>query len=213
MLGLSSISGNNVVMVQTSQSLLDKLKASNDDAPWERLASLYAPILRSWIKGLEFQQADADDLLQEVLTTVSTEIAKFEHNGRTGAFRRWLKTILMNRARNHWRERKYRPGAEGGTDAQNKLDQLEDPQSSLAKRWDREYDRLILTRLWRMVEPRFTKPTCDAFRQQVIERQPAAVVAENLGTSINAVLIAKSRVLKELRREGAGLLCDDDDEG
>ncbi len=212
MLGLPSVSGNNVAMVQTSQSLLDKLKASNDDAPWERLASLYAPILRSWIKGLDLQQADADDLLQEVLATVSTEIAKFEHNGRTGAFRRWLKTILMNRVRNLWRERRYRPAAEGGSGAQHKLDQLEDPQSELAKRWDREYDHIILARLWRLIEPRFKKSTCDAFRQQVIDGQSAAVVAKKLGTSVNAVLIAKSRVLKELRREGEGLLCDEERE-
>jgi RNA polymerase sigma-70 factor, ECF subfamily len=40
----------------------------------------------------------------------------------------------------------------------------------------------------------------------VLEERPAADVAESLGLSVNAVLIAKSRVLRRLRQEGRGLI-------
>ena len=42
--------------------------------------------------------------------------------------------------------------------------------------------------------------------RQVQDGQPAAEVAEELGISVNAVLIAKSRVLKRLREKAAGLV-------
>jgi hypothetical protein len=40
----------------------------------------------------------------------------------------------------------------------------------------------------------------------VIDGQPASAVSEALGQTVNAVLIAKSRVLRRLRQEGRGLL-------
>ena len=56
------------------------------------------------------------------------------------------------------------------------------------------------------MEPEFTGPTWLAFRRQVIDGLPAAEVAAELGTSVNAVLLAKSRVLARLRKEARGLI-------
>ena len=43
-------------------------------------------------------------------------------------------------------------------------------------------------------------------RVLVFAERPASEVAETLGLSVNAVLIAKSRVLRRLRQEGQGLI-------
>ena len=52
----------------------------------------------------------------------------------------------------------------------------------------------------------FDPTTWDAFRRFALEEKPAAKVAEELGISENAVLLAKSRILKRLRREAEGFL-------
>lgn len=190
----------------TSQSLLQRVRSSSDREPWERLAAIYTPLLQRWLQQYELQSSDAEDLVQDVLSVVARDVGAFQHNGRRGAFRRWLKQILINRLRNFWRSRKYRPTVGGGTDYQLHLEQLEDPDSALSAVWDREHDEIVLARLWAMIRPRFSEQTCSAFRRQVMDGLSAAEVARELGMSVNAVLIAKSRVLKELRREGQGLL-------
>ena len=73
-------------MQQTSLSLLARVQQSPQADSWHDLVQLYTPLIRSWLIHYQVQDADADDLTQEVLTTVSQEIARFDHNHRTGAF-------------------------------------------------------------------------------------------------------------------------------
>ena len=81
-------------MENTSLTLLNRLRNSNDDDAWHRLFSLYQPLVIVWLRKYEVQSADADDLAQDVLMTVSKTITSFDHNGRPGAFRNWLQAIL-----------------------------------------------------------------------------------------------------------------------
>ena len=71
---------------------------------------------------------------------------------------------------------------------------------------DREHDEHVLKALLRRVEGDFAPATWQAFRRHVMEGEPAAQVAESLGLTLNCVLLAKSRVLKRLRQESAGLV-------
>ena len=195
-------------MNETSLSLLDRIRRKSDDESWSRLLSIYQPVLKQWLSRYELQASDIDDLIQDILTVVHRELPQFEHNGRRGAFRNWLKTILINRLRAFWRGRKYRPVTGAATDFQQHLQELEDPASGLSAEWDREHDRMLLQRLWTIIEPRFSENSRIAFRRHILEGKSAAEVGEELQISVNAVLIAKSRILKELRREGQGLIDD-----
>ena len=66
--------------------------------------------------------------------------------------------------------------------------------------------RHVARRLLELLEPEFTPPTWRAFQRQALDGATAARTAEELGLTVNAVLIAKSRVLQRLRAEAAGLL-------
>ena len=92
-------------MFETSLSLLDRLRASPDDADWTRLVEAYSPLVRTWLLRSDVQAADADDLVQEVLLVVHRELPAFQHNQRRGAFRCWLRQIVVFRLRNFWRSR------------------------------------------------------------------------------------------------------------
>jgi RNA polymerase sigma-70 factor (ECF subfamily) len=195
-------------MNETSLSLLDRVCSGAEHEAWQRLVDIYIPMLKQWLRQYNLQASDTDDLVQEVMAAACRDLPKFEHNGRRGAFRNWLKTILINRLRSYWRNRKYRPMASGGSDFQRHLQEFEDPASGLSRLWDREHDRIVLQQLWEVVRTRFNEKTSAAFQQQVIDDRKASDVAAELDMTVNAVLIAKSRVLKELRREGRGLLED-----
>lgn len=189
----------------TSLSLLDRLYQAGDSADWDRLVQAYSPLLRKWAGRYEVQAADVEDLVQDVLLVVMRELPGFRHNQQRGAFRNWLRRILVNRLRNTWRER----GRNAKCDSDNlatRLDELEDPSSSLSQLWDREHDCHLAQRLLELLEGRFTESTREVFRRLVLEGKDADQVAAEMGLSLNAVFTAKSRVLRELRTLGRGLL-------
>jgi RNA polymerase sigma-70 factor (ECF subfamily) len=193
-------------MSETSASLLQRLREQPQGEAWQCLVGIYTPLLKQWLGRYGLQSSDVDDLVQEVLAVVVREMPQFEHNQRTGAFRRWLRTILVNRLRGFWRARQSRPLATGDSDLGQMLDQLEDPQSGLSQLWDKEHDRHVMARLLEQIEPDVKPATWQAFRRVVLDGKDEETVAAELGMSVNAVFIAKSRVLAKLRREAQDLL-------
>jgi RNA polymerase sigma-70 factor (ECF subfamily) len=193
-------------MNETSLSLLDRARGSAGEEAWPRLADVYSPLLRTWLLRFDVEAADADDLVQDVLLTISSELPGFEHSGRTGAFRSWLRTILVHRVRDFWRSKKYRPTAAGGSSWAERLEQLTDESSDVSRAWNLEHDRHVMARLLDQVRPRFEAKTWEAFHRQMFDGQRADTVAAELGMPLNSVYVARSRVLSTLRREAAGLI-------
>src|SRR3954469_4915586 len=127
-------------MVETSVSLLDRLRRTGAaDGDWRRLVDLYTPLIRGWLRRhASLPDADADDVVQDVLAVVVRRLPEFRHNARTGAFRAWLRAITANCARDLWKANRLRPAAPGGTDFGSYLAQLEDSDHPLSQAWDRD---------------------------------------------------------------------------
>lgn len=189
----------------TSLTLLEQLGDQSDEASWSRLHELYAPLLRTWLVRYDIQAADADDLIQEVLVVVFRELPSFQHSRQVGSFRSWLRNILVNRLRNFWRQR-GRDVISGDSELARRLNEFEDPHSQLSQIWDRQHDQHLLRRLLEMIEPRFTETTIRAFRRMALDGAKGDEVAAELNLSLSAVFNAKSRVTRELRRLGKGML-------
>ena len=192
-------------MTATSLSLLDRLKAARPDAAdWNRLHGIYVPLIQRWLGRVPGLGDEVADLAQEVLLVVFREVPSFDRK-REGSFRAWLRVVTVNRVRNHRRDCQRRP-AVGLDPADGFLERLSDPSGDLAREWDRDHDRHVVDKLLTMVEPDFSPTTWAAFRRFGVDGEPAARVAEHLGLTENAVIQAKSRVLKRLRQEAGGLL-------
>jgi RNA polymerase sigma-70 factor, ECF subfamily len=191
----------------TSVSLLDRLKAAEPDDPqWRRLHDIYEPWILHWLARVPDLGDEARDITQEVLMVLVRELPKFSRQ-RDGSFRRWLSNILLNRVRTHWKQRKRRPRVGlGGESAEDFAAQLADPTSALSRQWDREHDQFVLQRLMATVEHDFNKTTWEAFRRCALAGESPTIVAAHLGVTVNAVLTGKSRILRRLREEAAGLI-------
>jgi RNA polymerase sigma-70 factor, ECF subfamily len=197
-----------VADLPTSKSLLAQAGDRSDQAAWRRLMELYQPLVERWVRPHVAQRADAEDVTQEVLTALVTDLPRFAHNQRPGAFRAWLRTITLHRLRRYWEKRDGRPAATGDPRQREALAQLADPASALSRAWDEEHDRHVTRTLLASIRLEFQPATWRAFERQVQDGCPAADVAEELGMSVNAALIAKSRVLKRLREKAVGLVDD-----
>lgn len=192
-----------ILMTSTSHSLLDQLRQGSDGIAWQRWHALYEPLIHGWLRRHHLIATDRDDVVQDVMTVVVRRMPEFEHNGRVGAFRNWLKTITIHCLRDYWKDLRTHPQQAAATVT---LDEWADDESAVSKNWDLEHDRHLVNKLLTLLEPEFTPETWKAFQQVVITGRPAAEVASELKISLNAVYIAKSRVLTRLRHEAAGLV-------
>jgi RNA polymerase sigma-70 factor (ECF subfamily) len=191
-------------MLTTSRTLLDRLRNQQDPHAWRVWLTVYEPWLRDWLGRHHFQPADTDDLLQNILVVVSRKLPAFVHNGRPGAFRTWLRSILVTEVRSFLRQRQRQREAVDPT--ADWLDRLEDPRSELSRQWDQEHDQQVVRRLLSIIQPDFEESTWEVFRLLVLEDLPAAEVALRTGRNRNAIYVAKSRVLERLRQELDGLV-------
>ena len=185
-------------MNSTPVSLLERLRCPEDRDAWERFVQLYTPLLYGWARRSGLNQNDAADLLQDVFTILVEQMPTFRYQAG-GSFRAWLRTVLANRWR-EWRRRKQPVNAAPGA-----LEEVPQPES-LDLPGEVEERAQLLARALTILEPEFDFSTWQAFRRTVLLDEAAAVVAEALGLSLNAVYIAGSRVRKRLRQFLAGML-------
>jgi RNA polymerase sigma-70 factor (ECF subfamily) len=182
----------------SSASLVERLQAGDAQA-WPRFAQLYGPLVYHWARRSGLQDSDAADLGQEVFQAVVRGVHAFRRDRPLDSFRGWLRTIVLNKIREHFRRRAERPLAEGGSAAHQQFDQIPFDDASSA---DCEAESSLLARrAVELIRQDFAETTWRAFWNTAIERQAAADVARELGLSVGAVYMAKSRVLARLRQE------------
>ncbi len=191
--------------METSLTWLGRLIGNPTEGDWRQLLDVYGPLLRGWLARAGVPAAERDDLTQEVLIVVVEKVNEFDHRG-PGAFRGWLRRILANRVGDYLRREDGRAAAGGGSDARDRLEALADPDSPLSRLWDREHDAHVAARAMARVRPDFADATWEAFARQARDGRPAREVAAELGITVNAALVAKSRVLRRLRETLSGLV-------
>jgi RNA polymerase sigma-70 factor (ECF subfamily) len=194
----------------TSTRLIARIRRRESDA-WQRLVSSYGPLVYGWARQAGLQASDAADVLQETFRAVAAGIDGFEHGSAGTTFRGWLWTIARNKIRDHFRRQKQRRET-GGANADELLQQIPDsPPEDLTSSGTVEltHVRLVQTTV-AFVQAEFEPRTWQAFWRVAALDQPPAAVAADLGMSVGALYVAKSRVLRRLREELAGLLDNGD---
>jgi RNA polymerase sigma-70 factor (ECF subfamily) len=192
-------------MDETRRSLLLRAQAGEAGA-WEDLTALYRPLILGWLHRQGVPARDREDLGQEVLLSVVQHLPGFQHSGHRGAFRAWLRTIVCSRTADYWRAIDAGAQASGGSGAAAALQQIADPDSDLNRQWDEEHDRYVVHCLLDLVDEEFEPITLKAFRRLALDGASGAEAAGELGLSVAAVYVAKSRVLARIRQEAEGLI-------
>jgi RNA polymerase sigma-70 factor (ECF subfamily) len=185
----------------TSRTLLERVKA-DEAAAWERLVTLYAPLVFQWCRGWDLREPDIADILQDVFQAVVAHIAGFRKEREGDSFRAWLRRITRNKILDHLRRLGREPRGVGGTDAQMRFSQLPFPQSSEDDSdANQPADRALFFRALELIRQDFEERTWQAFWRTAVEGQSPRDVAEALSMSPGAVRVAKCRVLHRLRQE------------
>lgn len=185
----------------TRASLVFRLRDSTDDDAWTEFLDLYGPMIYRFAVSRGLQDADATDLVQDVLRRVEGSIRRFDYAKEKGGFRAWLFTITRN-CLNTFFEKKQRTGTTGNdTDQLKMLNQIPDETDELHALWEHEYQLQLMTRAMQTIRLNTEPNTWAAFDLTAIQNIPAEEVGTKIGISRGAVYVARSRVTARLRAE------------
>lgn len=201
----SAVAGRSHDVTSTSRSLLVRLK-DNDGASWDRLVTLYTPLVYHWCQKLDLPRDDMPDVVQEVFKSVAEHISSFQKERPQDTFRGWLRVITRNKVIDHYRRTGKDAKAAGGTEALQRLAALPAPQSCEDQADDRQVRNILFHQALKLIRGDFQERTWQAFVRVVVDDRTPAEVAEELQTSAGAVRVAKCRVLQRLRQELGELL-------
>lgn len=187
----------------TSTGLLERVQ-TRDAQAWQRLVSLYSPLVAYWGRRSGLSEPNIADVSQDVFLAVAKYVEDFKKGSSGGSFRGWLRTITATKIADLRRRLATAETPVGGTDAYDQISQL--PDQTSAESEIAQETRLLFLRAVELIQTDFQENTWRAFWRTVVDGQNAADVAQELGITPNAVYLAKARVLGRLRQEFADLI-------
>jgi RNA polymerase sigma factor (sigma-70 family) len=181
----------------TNPSLILRLHSWSDVAAWDEFSGLYGPMVYRFGLRRGLQDADARELVQNVLMGVAKRIEHWTPDRERGTFRTWLYRI----ARNQWVSmvsRQRHDVAVGGSDIHEQLNN-QPASSEFSTDQELEYREELFRVAAAQVRESCSEQTWQAFWRTAIDGEDSSDVAQNLGLSLGAVYIARSRVTSRLR--------------
>ncbi len=181
----------------TRRSLLVRLRDSRDEAAWLEFTAIYEPVIYRMTKRRGMQDADAREIVQEVLLSVSTAISRFDME-QSGSFCGWLNRITRNATIDRIRTITARKETLDASGVVRKLDALVGDQ-----RIEDEFEQDRRQQLFRWAASQVRLSTGEqnwmAFWKSTIDGIAIGEVASELGMTEGAVYVARCRIVKRIR--------------
>jgi RNA polymerase sigma-70 factor (ECF subfamily) len=184
---------------ETRPSLLARIQDSQDGEAWREFIELYSPFLYRFMRRRGLQPADAADVTQDVMRTVFCSLDRFQHQQRRGSFRKWLITVARSRLSDWITSRNRQAVGSGDTTTFRELADHPIPDDGDLED-EREYQRCLFRCAADSIRNKFHVSTWQAFWLTYVENTSCEAAAEQLGLSIEAVYVARGRVLRRLRQ-------------
>jgi RNA polymerase sigma-70 factor (ECF subfamily) len=182
----------------TRASLLFRLRDAQDHEAWLEFVTLYEPAIYRLLRRHGLQDADARELLQDLLLAVARNIDRWDPARERGTFRGWLRRVTRNLVIN-WLARRERSVLAGGSDLHALLEQLPADADPHSAPFDAEVRRALFQRAAEQVRGEVQPVTWQAFWETAVLGTTPAVAGEKLHMQVGAVRVAKCRVLARLR--------------
>jgi len=183
----------------TSATLLGRLQDPADPRAWEEFVDRYGPQIHSWCRRWRLQEADAQDVTQEVLVRLVKKLRTFQYDPAQ-SFRGWLHTVTYHVLYDLCEARK-RPGqGSGDRDVEGVLLNVE-AREDLVHRLGEEFDLEVLELARQRVQLRVKPTTWQAFSLVAFQGLSTDDAARQLQMKVGTVIVHHGRVKQMLREE------------
>jgi len=205
-------------LIPTRQSLLSRLKNSEDQASWQVFFDTYWRLIYSVAMKSGLTDAEAQDAVQETVIAVAKNIEEFQYNPKKCAFKSWL--MLLTRQRIIWQLRKRQALPDGGwtrpttvpsADDRERtatIDNIPDPDSlSLDAFWEADWEKNLMSAALEQVKRQVSGKQFQIFDLYALQHWPVRDIAKTLRVTAAQVYLAKHRIGRLLKKEIKRLEC------
>ena len=186
---------------ETRASLILRLPRTEEAEAWREFVAIYEPFVYRFARRSGFQEADARELVQNVLLAVVKAVGRWQADPERARFRTWLFTIARNQFLDLIAKKRRRQPVRSGSSSLIDLLQQQPAPDQLAEQLALEHRQTLFRFAAARVRQTFKPTTWRAFWMTSVEQCPVEEAAETLGLSAGAVYIARARVLARLRDE------------
>jgi RNA polymerase sigma-70 factor (ECF subfamily) len=183
---------------ETRESLLVELRSPANREAWNEFALLYRPVIYRLARHRGLQDADAQDLAQQVLMAIASAIGEWEKSNESVRFRHWLRRVARNAIVNTL-SRQPHDRAAGGSSAHERLIEQPSDEGQFDEQIEVEYRRELYLRAAKMIRSDFEPDTWRAFEMTVIENRSIDEAALQLDKQVGTIYAARSRIMRRLR--------------
>jgi RNA polymerase sigma factor (sigma-70 family) len=188
---------------RTSITLLGRLHDPGDARAWPEFVDRYGPRICGWCVRWGLQEADAQDVTQEVLLKLVRTLRTFQYDPAQ-SFRGWLRTVTHHVLYDLGEARKRALPARDTGNVEGLLADVA-ARADLLQRLEEEFDRELLELAAEEVRRRVKPATWQAFALVAFEGLSAEEAAGRLGLKVGTAMVYYGRVLRMLRTEVARL--------
>jgi RNA polymerase sigma-70 factor, ECF subfamily len=183
---------------ETQSLLMANIQSLENREAWQEFVQIYRPVIYRMARRRGMQDADAQDLSQDVLVRISKSIDRWEPQAGV-RFRHWLRKVASNAIVTA--VTKSKPvGIMDGSAADQILAETPEVSAIKSELHDESYRERYL-RAAAIVKVDVSPVTWAAFEKTVVQGHSCEEAAESLGKSIGTIYAARSRILKRLQFE------------
>src|SRR5579885_2574312 len=162
---------------RTRVTLLGRLRHDpSDQTAWAEFVEHYGPKIYGWCRKWGLQEADTQDVTQNVLLKLSRKLQEFRYDPAR-SFRAWLKTLTQH-AWSDFVESRQRAGLGSGDSAVGRLLLSVVARDDLVKQLEEDFDREVMAEALARVRLRVAPQTWQAFALTALEGLSGAEAAE-----------------------------------
>lgn len=189
-------------LTSTQWSLIERLKQWDDQESWRKFFDRYWKLIYSVAIKSGLTHAEAQDVVQETIVSVSKNMKTFVADPALGSFKSWLLNLTRWRITDQFRRRGKEVPVAGRADSGSGTDsagtapeaRLADPGNVLDRLWEDEWERHVIEAALDKLKEETDARHYQAFFLNVIKQVPPARVAEMTGVSIGQVYVIKHRL-------------------
>lgn len=187
-----------MLVPDTRPSLILRVRDASDADAWDQFAALYRPVIVRLARRKGIQSADAEDLAQQVLLSVSGAIERWQPDQQRARFRTWLQTIVRNAILNAL-QRRAPDQPMGGDQASAAFEARNAIRSDDRDVLQDEYRRELFRQAAQQIRSEFADDTWDSFWKTAVEGLDIEAVSTLSGRTRGSIYASRSRVMKRLR--------------
>ena len=194
--------------IPTRQSLLSRLKNWDDQESWKVFFETYWRLIYNASIRAGLSDAEAQDVVQETIISVSKNIKDFHYEPTRGSFKTWLMQMTSWRIIGQFRKRMPAQNESAGDPSRQTaiIDQMPNSIiSPLEAAWDEEWKEHVLDTAVQRIKDKTDPKLYQAFDLSVRKKWPVSKISKDLKISAARVYFARHCIGRLVKKEVARL--------